>query len=226
MGEIIALIQGDNHRTEIGLPSVAITLGSVQLVSLVPAFIAASLHQDLNTLREAGDLDSISPKRAEVIESWQSRAAKEGSKRRYNLVAALADHTSAYLEITSDTQYRHLQQDLWVRAEKYLTGRVVDMGGKTKPNLHLVLSSGESLKIEATESLLEGKDYLYRTMTVHILAQEHIHTGEIRNARLIDVVKPVRQIDEEKLKNLWHRGREAWAGIASPTEWVEQLRES
>jgi hypothetical protein len=33
-------------------------------------------------------------------------------------------------------------------------------------------------------------------------------------------------VDEEKLKDLWRKGKEAWAGISSPTEWVEQLRDS
>lgn len=56
--------------------------------------------------------------------------------------------------------------------------------------------------------------------------KEHIRTGEIRQARLIDVVKPLKEVDEDKLKSLWRKGKEAWAGISSPTEWVEQLRQS
>lgn len=56
--------------------------------------------------------------------------------------------------------------------------------------------------------------------------KEHIRTGEIRDARLIAVVKPLREVDEDKLKALWRKGKVAWAGISSPTEWVEQLRTS
>ncbi len=32
------------------------------------------------------------------------------------------------------------------------------------------------------------------------------------------------EIDEEMLKTLWRKGKEAWAGISSPTEWVEDSR--
>jgi hypothetical protein len=226
MGEVIALVQGDFSRSEIGQPSVSIEDGSVKLVSLVPVIVAASLHHDLAGLAGTQDLDAISPKRAEVIENWQARAAKAGSKRRYDLLAEVEGEAPARLEVDHETHYRHLQLDSWVHAEKYLTGRVVDLGGKTRPNVHLVLISGESVKIDATENQLEGADYLYKTMTLNVSAKEHIRTGEIRQVRLIDVVKPLQEVDEDKLKALWRKGKEAWAGINSPTEWVEQLRES
>lgn len=225
IGEVIGLVQGDASRAEIGQPSISIETGSVKLVSLVPVILAASLHHDLKSLNTHGDLDAISPKRAEVIEKWQTRAAKEGSKIRYALLAELSGEDPARLEVNRETHYRHKQEDAWVLAEKYLTGRVVDLGGKTRPNVHLVLASGDSVKIDTTESQLEGADYLYKEMTLNVSVKEHIRTGEIRHARLIDVVKPAKAVDEDKLKALWRKGREAWAGISSPTEWVEDLRE-
>lgn len=226
MGEVIALVLGDASRAEIGLPSVSIETGSVKLVSLVPVIVAASLHHDLKDLANSGDLDAISAKRAEVIEKWQARTAKDGSKIHYDLLAEVEGEPPARLEVNRETQYRHKQEDSWVLAEKYLTGRVVDLGGKTRANVHLVLASGDSVKIDATEPQLEGAAYLYKEMTLNVSVQEHIHTGEIRQARLIDVVKPLKEVDDDKLKALWRKGKDAWAGINSPTEWVEQLRES
>ena len=204
MGEVIALVQGDFSRGEIGQPTVSIEKGSVKLVSLVPVIVAASLYQDLAELSRSRDLDSIS----------------------YDLLAAVDGEAPTRVTVSPETNFRHLQLDSWVHAEKYLTGRVVDLGGKTKANVHLVLTSGESVKIDATEDQLEGADYLYKSITLNVSVKEHIRTGEIRQARLIDVVKPLREVDEDKLKSLWRKGREAWAGINSPTEWVEQMRES
>ena len=226
MGEVISLIQGDASRAEIGQPSVSIETGSVKLISLVPVIVAAAFHQDLKALNATGDLDSISPKRAEVIEKWQARTVRDGSKLHYDLLAEVEGNSPASLKVSRETLYRHKQEDSWVTAEKYLTGRVVDLGGKTKPNVHLVLASGDSVKIDATEAQLEGANYLYKEMTLNVSVKEHIDTGEMRQARLIDVVKPLREVDEDKLKSLWRKGKEAWAGISSPTEWVEQLRES
>jgi hypothetical protein len=130
------------------------------------------------------------------------------------------------VRIDRESAFRHRQLDNWVRAEKYITGRVVDLGGKTKPNVHLVLPSGESIKVEASESQLEGADYLYKAITLNVHAMEHIRSGQLRDLRLIDVVRPLKEIDEDKLKTLWRKGRNAWAEITSPTEWVERLRES
>jgi hypothetical protein len=39
----------------------------------------------------------------------------------------------------------------------------------------------------------------------------------------VDLLK---EIDEDKLKLLWRKGRKAWAEITNPTDWVERLRES
>jgi hypothetical protein len=226
MGEVIELIQGDAKRAEMGQPSIAIEGGSVKLVSMVATLVAASFQEDLETLARSADLDAISPRRAQVIETWQSRSTKSDSKRRYSIAPDGASKTDVTLQINQQSHFRHHQLDSWVRAEKYLSGRVVDLGGKTKPNIHLVLPSGESVKVDASESQLEGADYLYKAITLNVNAMEHIRTGELRDLRLIDVVRPSTEIDEDKLKALWKKGRSAWAEITSPTEWVERLRES
>lgn len=224
MGEVIELIQGEAKRAEMGQASVAIEDGSVKLISMVATLVAASFQADMETLARTADLDAISPSRAQIIETWQRRSTKSDSKRRYSI--APDAETKMAVQINQQSAFRHHQLDNWVRAEKYLSGRVVDLGGKTRPNIHLVLPSGESIKIEASESQLEGADYLYKAITLNVNAMEHIRTGELRELRLIDVVRPLKEIDEDKLKSLWRKGRAAWSEITSPTEWVERMRES
>lgn len=226
MGEVIDLLQGDAKRPEMGQPTVAIEDGSVKLVSIVTPLLAAAFQADMQTLAASADLDSISPKRAQVIEMWQGRTTKAESKRRYSIAPDADRPDGMIVRIDRESAFRHRQLDNWVRAEKYITGRVVDLGGKTKPNVHLVLPSGESIKVEASESQLEGADYLYKAITLNVHAMEHIRSGQLRDLRLIDVVRPLKEIDEDKLKSLWRKGRNAWAEITSPTEWVERLRES
>jgi hypothetical protein len=226
MGEVIELIQGEAKRAELGQPSVTIEDGSVKLISIVTPLVAASFLADMETLARSEDLDAISPKRAQIIEAWQSRATRADSKRRYGIVPNAERTDRGMVLVTRNSAYRHHQLDHWVRAEKYISGRVVDLGGKTKPNIHLVLPSGESIKVESSESQLEGADYLYKPITLNVSAMEHIHSGELRDLRLIDVVRPLKEIDEDKLKSLWQKGRKAWAEITNPTEWVEHLRES
>lgn len=68
MGEVIDLLQGDAKRPEMGHPTVAIEDGSVKLVSLVTPLVAAAFQADMQMPATSTDLDSISPKRAQVIE--------------------------------------------------------------------------------------------------------------------------------------------------------------
>ena len=226
MGEVIELIQGEAKRAEMGQPSVTIEDGSVRLVSIVASLVASAFQADMEKLGRTADLDAISPKRAQIVETWQSRSTKSDSKRRYSIMPDAGRTNRVMVQINRESAFRHYQLDNWVRAEKYISGRVVDLGGKTKPSIHLVLPSGESLKVDASESQLEGADYLYKAVTLNINAMEHIRTGELRDLRLIDAVRPLKEIDEDKLKSLWQKGRAAWAEITSPTEWVEHLRES
>lgn len=226
MGEVIDLIQGEAKRTDLGQPSFAMEDGSVKLISTVTAIVAVSFQSDMRLLEETSDLDAISPKRAQIIETWQSRANKPQSKRRYSITADPASKEHQQIRVNPESTFRHHQLDNWVRTEKYLTGRVVGLGGKTRPNIHLVLPSNQSVKVDATENQLEGADYLYRTITLNVTAMEHLRNGQMRDIRLIDVVRPAKEIDEDKLQALWKKGRNAWAQITSPTEWVESLRES
>lgn len=226
MGEVIGLIQGEAKKSDLGAPSVALEPGSVKLVSMVGAVVAASFHSDMRTLERTADLDAISPKRAQVVETWQNRSRKTGSKRRYDVMSQSGGREEVRLHVGQESNFRHLQRDRWTRAEKSLVGRVVDLGGKTKPNVHLVLASGESVMIDATETQLEGADYLYRNVTLQVEAMEHVVDGRLRQVRLLDVVRPVKEIEESKLARLWEKGREAWSQVTNPTQWVERLRES
>jgi hypothetical protein len=226
LGEVIDLIQGEAKRAELGHPTVVIEDGSVKLLSIVTPLVAAAFQADMQALAASADLDSISPKRAQVVEMWQSRTTKAESKRRYSIAPDASRPDGMMVRIDRESAFRRRQLDNWVRAEKYITGRVVDLGGKTKPNVHLVLPSGVSIKVEASESQLEGADYLYKSITLNVHAMEHIRSGQLRDLRLIDVVRPLKEIDEDRLQTLWRKGRNAWAEITSPTEWVERLRES
>ena len=47
-------------------------------------------------------------------------------------------------------------------------------------NVRLVLPSGESIKVEASESQLEGADYLYKAITLNVHVMEPIRSGQLR----------------------------------------------
>ena len=221
--EVETLIKGDVEAANLADSRVRIESGSVKVVTLVAALLAANVEADLAKLDQTGDLDAIQPKRADVIENWQKRARRMPN-RSYSLTTA--QHKRA-LSISKESQLQHGSENGWVNVEKYLTGKVVDLGGKQNPNVHLVLTdSGESIQVSASQQQLgeEKENQLYKDVAVQVQAEQHLHTKALRNLRLIRFVPQTNAVDEQALAALWQKGREAWHDVKSAAGWVDALR--
>jgi hypothetical protein len=221
--EVEKLIKGDFREASLSDSRVRLEPGSIKLVALVSSLLAADVQTDLAKLDEMGDLDAIQPRRAEVIEQWQSRA-RRFPNRTYCI------QSSPFLpavRIGNNSQFQHGSETAWVTVEKYLSGKVVNAGGKQDPNVHLVLAdSGESVRISATEQQLGGEkeNQLYKDVTLRVKAEQHIRSKALRDVRLIQFLTSTNEADEQALANLWKKGREAWRDVTSAAGWVESLR--
>jgi hypothetical protein len=221
--EVEQLIKGNAPAASLNDSRVWIEDGSVKVVVLVPHLLAEDVRGDLARLEATGDLDQIQQNRSNVIEHWQNRT-RSAPTRTYSI---LREPGSAPFRVTRDTQLRHLGENSWVSVEKYLTGKVVNAGGKQDPNVHLVLSdTGETVKVGATEEQLgaEKENQLYKDVTLRVKGEQHLRTKALRNIRLIQFLGQSGEADEGVLANLWQNGREAWRGVPSPAVWVESLR--
>ena len=221
--EVEKLIKGDVPGASLSDSRVRIEDGSVKLVAFVALMLAGNVQSDLAKLDATGDLDVIQPRRAEVIEQWQSRTRRFPS-RAYLIQTGTA---KGKLRITNTSQFQHGSENAWVSVEKYLAGKVVNAGGKQDPNVHLVLAdSGETVRISATEQQLgaEKENQLYKDVTLRVQAEQHVRTKALREIWLIQFLGQASEADERTLANLWEKGREAWRGVASAAGWVESLR--
>jgi hypothetical protein len=221
--EVEKLIKGDVPGASLSDSRLRLEDGSVKLVALVAHLLAADVRGDLAKLDQTGDLDLIQPKRAQVLEQWQLRVRRSPS-RVYSVATANLAHS---IRITNTTQFQHGSENAWIAMEKYLTGKVVNAGGKQDPNVHLVLAdTGQSVRVDATEQQLaaEKQNQLYKDVTLRVQAEQHLRTKALRNLRLIQFSPQATEADEEALASLWDRGRKAWKDVTSPTGWVEALR--
>lgn len=185
--------------------------------------MAADLRSDLAKLEATGDLDRLQPRRAKVIENWQMRARTMPS-RSYAIVREAGARP---LLVTHESHLQHGSENGWVSVEKYLTGKVVNAGGKQDPNVHLVLSeTGQTVRVSATEQQLGGEkeNQLYKSVTLRVQAEQHLRTDELRNIRLLQFLPRAGEADERALTTLWQKGREAWREVRSGADWVEGLR--
>ena len=202
---------------------VLISVEEGSLALLASGLMAApTLWADLDRLKSPDSLNLIDPKRATVVERWQT-IARQNPHRKYQV----SDLTAARvgLSVNASTNFRRVEE-VWVTVEKYVHGKVVDWGGKIKPNVHLEMSDGTVLKVSATQQLLaqEEQNRLYRSVLLHISAEENLLTGALRNPVLMAFETHQPAYDEAEFQKMVQRGTAAWSDIPSATEWVEGLR--
>ena len=222
LAEVETLIKGDVPGASLADSRVRIKEGSVKIVALVAHLLAADARGDLAKLEQTGDLDSIQSKRAQIIESWQSRARRSPSR-----VYSIPDGSRRGIQISNTSQFQHAGENAWVSVEKHLTGKVVDLGGKLDPNVHLVLAdTGDRVRIDATDQHLaaEKENQLYKQVTLRVQGEQHLRTKAFRKLRLIQFLPQTAEVDEQSLATLWKKGREAWKEVQSAAGWVESLR--
>ena len=218
--EVETFVKGDLPGVTLNESRVKIEEGSLKVKMFVGAAVAFSIQNDLEKLKETGDLDVIHPRRAQIVEKWQSRAEKL-SKRSYSIGGQKFE-----VQITGLSQFEHGNEKSWVNVEKYFRGKIYNAGGKLEPNVHVELEEGGTLCVDATEKQLSGlKDnLLFKRMTLRVRAQQHLRTQALRNLQLIEFVPQADIVDEEALAVMWQKGGEAWKDVGSATEWVEKLR--
>lgn len=182
---------------------------------------ATSLWIDLEHLKSPDSLNLIDAKRAAVVERWQA-AARQNPKRSYLVMDRTAQ---VEFSVNSTSNYSGVEQ-VWVHVEKYLHGRIVDWGGKTKANVHLELENGKTLMVESSQNLIaqEERNLVYHMALLHVTAEENLLTGALRNVRLLAFEAHQPHYDENEFKRMVAKGTQAWANVPDSSAWVESLR--
>lgn len=218
--DVSDFLQGSTR--EVNPPAVLVSIEEGSLVLQAHGLQhAAALWSDVAQLAQPEAAGEIDPRRANVLERWQTQA-----RNNPNRVYRLEDEAKRPLAtITRNTDFK-ASIDIWVTVEKYLHGTIVDWGGKTKANVHLVLENGKSLTIAATQQLLadERDNRLYRQALLHVTAEENLRTGQLRNLNLRAFEMHHPAYDENEFQQLVRKGTAAWADTPDASKWVESLR--
>jgi hypothetical protein len=218
--DVSEFLRGSARDVDVSEVMVSVESGSLALVA-TGLLAATTLWGDLERLNSPDALSLIDPKRAAVVERWQA-VARKNPHRSYRLAD---DLKRVGLVVNATTDFRKVEA-VWVAVEKYVHGRVVDWGGKTKANVHLELEDGSMLKVSATQALLaqEEQNRLYRPALLHINAEENLLTGAIRNPVLLAFETHQPCFNEAEFAEMVERGTAAWSDVPNVTEWLEDLR--
>lgn len=216
--DVTEFLRGDNKEVDPNQVMVSIESGSLALVAS-GLVAAAGLWRDLDHLEQSSSLFALDSKRAAVVLRWQA-AAQTHPHRKYRLLDV---SDSPLLKVDSESEFKK-ENTAWVSVEKYLHGRITDMGGQSKPNIHIKLDDGRTIRVDASQDqLAQGdKNRMYRDELLHISAEENLATGELRNMRLIAFESYQPGYDEAEFQLMVERGTRAWSDAQD--DWLESLR--
>lgn len=214
-----------SEKSKLDQVHVEILDGSYVLRALLSAGMALSpLVGDLGLMQRQDVLGELDVKRAEVVQKWQHRANVNPD---LSFEVRLSGENALSVRISYETDYRVGDTMPWVSVEKYLFGRIVDMGGAQKANIHLRLErGGKTVIVGASQDYLEEQkeNRLYHKALLRVSAEQHSRSGELRNLRLIDFVGYQPSYSEEALDRFAAKGAEAWADVPDAARWVREIR--
>jgi hypothetical protein len=215
---------GGSQKLKLDQVHVEIAQSSYVLRTSLPVLVLSNLEPDLKLMARQDVLGELDLKRAEIVQKWQARAkgnpdlTYEVRPRRQGL---------SPVRITRETDYRVGEIVPWVAVEKYLFGEITDMGGMQKANIHLKLEAGgKPLLVGAAQGYLRDQveNRLYHKTLLHVRAEQHYRTGDLRNIQLIAFVDYQPSYDEAALDRFAAKGAEAWADVPDAAQWVREVR--
>jgi len=222
--EVEEFLAGSQKKVPTNDVRIGIEEGSYKLMVLLPVAVLSLIQPDLSRLQDEASLGNLDPRRASVVRKWQERAKKTD----FSVAINSPEKTFKPIRISKETDFHRPDQDEWVSVEKYLIGKIVDLGGATKTNVHILLDeSGKIVTLASSEQYLhdQRQNYLYRKAQVRIAAKENIRTGEMRNIELISFIGETPSYDERELEDLISKGTKAWAEVANSVVWVREQRD-
>ena len=195
----VELFIGGSQKLKLDQVHVEITQSSYVLCAILPVVVFSSLEPDLKLMARQDVLGELDIKRAEVVQKWQAR-----TKNNPELIYELRPKREGLpkVRVSRETDYRVGDIVPWVAVEKYLFGEIMDMGGTQKANVHLKLArSGTTLLVGASQGYLreQVENRLYHKVLLHVRAEQHFRTGDLRNIQLVSFVNYQPAYNEEAL---------------------------
>lgn len=178
----------------------------------------------LSMLGTSYTLDALEPNTAKAFENIQHYAAKYDYSMN---LSTSEDHFT--LNISKNTVFKK-NDDLWVDAEVYYYGTLIDAGGKSKSNIHIDIGQGQkTLTIDSDKDYLTKmkENPLYKKYGVRAIAKQNVATGVIdaSTLKLVELIGYDPVFDKEYIDSLIARSTPVWKGVDAEN-YVHSIREA
>ena len=165
-------------------------------------------------------IDFLHERSAVAIETLQQLAIEK------DYVVTLSAN-EGHLRIDRTTHYVR-DEKLWVDAEFYVYGELVNAGGKSSPNIHLDTEEFGVLRIATDKGILKDVDanLLYRRFGVRVAGRQNLLTFEMdRNSlSFIELFDNDAPYSEAYLDGLLQKAAPAWESIPNADTWLDEIR--
>lgn len=182
--------------------------------------IDATLHK---IVRDNYVIDFLEPAAARALEFFLQNAQKHHIA--FDLSTTISQ--GPILQISSTTRLTR-SADIWVDAEFYFYGKIVNAGGKAKSNIHLDTKEYGLLIISSSKAQLEAleENPLYKSFGIRASGSQNLQTGEISkdSLTLLEIINYSPAYQEDYIKPLIEKASQSWADVADPDEWLQKLR--
>lgn len=200
-----------------------ISEGSVRNIFKTSVQYIISFNAVLGGINQAHTIDFLDIPTAKAFESFQEIAIQ----RDYVFSIFTSLPNTNEVMVSRDTAFfRSL--DIWLDTEFYFYGKVTDMGGKEKANIHLSTDEFGNIKIDTPMAYLASLEanYLYKTVGVRAIGKQNSQTGEIDRTSLkwIEIVDYSARFEREYLDKLRQKAKKNWPTMTDADDWLRQLR--
>ena len=205
-------------------PDIAYRLesGSVRNIFKVTRQAEAAFVGVMSMVAATQSIDSLELPSARAIEQIQNMAVKHN----YDFEFRAESHEGNILSITPMTKF-YRSDVLWVDAEVYFYGPLVDAGGKDKSNIHLETKDYGTIVIAADRETLknEERNLLYKEYGIQAQAKQNVMTGEIdrSSAKLLKIIDYKPNFDKDYLDGLIEKVGDRFDGM-DVDDYISKIR--
>ncbi|MEZ4827855.1 MAG: hypothetical protein R3C61_16450 [Bacteroidia bacterium] len=198
--------------------------GSIRFIFTTTIASIIQAHSLLAEVQKSKDLGILPEKQAESIRYFHRLA----QHRQFEIKLGEQNKLDEGLLINQHTEFT-IDKPAWVETETIVWGKVMNMGGKTNPNIHLETDDFGTIIIAATEEELakQEQNRIYHQQQLQIRIRQNAFTGEYdtSNARLVAFIDyDYTESSEAYLERLIREATPGWAEVIDPENWLRELR--
>lgn len=227
--EIITILENaenllfPNDKKDRPTISYGIERGSVKHIIKTTMQSIIGFNAILAQIESTQNIDFLDLNTAKAIEKFQEIS----KSHNYNFILTTSLDNTSVLTINTDTKF-YRSESLWVDAEFYFYGKITNMGGVSKSNIHISTEEYGNLTIQTNKDFLEHyeKNPLYKRFGIISTGKQNMDTGEIDKQSLIfkNIVEYSPKYDEDYLNSLIQKAKKTWNGMTNADNWLRELR--